>query len=692
MRRWKLWAGLAVVGVGLLAANRWSYVQSILSHFQLVAWEKSVLRGGTSLPPVEWETVRVRPRHPRLHLTPDNIAEQRRRLNPRHPAWEKLVALAQQGNAAAAGLCYQMTGERAFAERAARALRKVDAKHLNHTQYALAFDWAFPGWDKATQAEMVERFVKVLGLREGQMPFVSSYCDLSRPLPSQTPEDRWDDYYNWTFHSEDWADCSQEGAERYSPYFALAGHHPQATRAVQAIWEMSFKDAALFLDYLKDGAFWEGGYWAPRGKIAKMASVFSITHSSAGLGKEAFPYLGNVGYFLLYQTDLATGQLTMPYGDSDLRHSREWQVRHAMLASNYFARNSYYQWYLNHLTQPVKPLEEAMWYDPRVTEKHPRSLPTTRLFPQNQVVIFRSGWEGRGDCIGMFKVGNWFGLHNHHDAGHFMLYKDGLLLGKAEFYSDSALVVGSGGRESRSFHDAVNHNTLALEPPGVSHGGQRTYRRVWSFRIGRKAWLKTPHHFRRGRILKFETTKEYDYVAADVTPAYPPENVKEFTRQIVFLRPGAMVVFDRVATAPNVTQKFLAHVVGQPRWTESGGGKRLSSQAQAVQDATVMSQGAGPHVLVMRTLLPQKARVRAVRENGKFAPWRVEVSATTPQPRGYFLHLLYPAEARTPSPAVKMNEQNGTVSLSVRWGNRVYRMTWRKEGRVEGRVSVSSEQ
>jgi len=389
---------------------------------------------------------------------------------------------------------------------------------------------------------------------------------------------------------------------------------------------------------------------------------------------------------------LATGQLTMPYGDSDLRHSREWQVRHAMLASNYFARNSYYQWYLNHLTQPVKPLEEAMWYDPRVTEKHPRSLPTTRLFPQNQVVTFRSGWEGRGDCIGMFKVGNWFGLHNHHDAGHFMLYKDGLLLGKAEFYSDSALGVRSGGRQSKSFHHAVNHNTLALEPPGVSHGGQRTYRRVWSFRIGRKAWLKTPHHFRRGRILKFETTKEYDYVAADVTPAYPPENVKEFTRQIVFLRPGAMVVFDRVATAPNVTQKFLAHVVGQPRWTESGGGKRLSSQAQAVQDATVMSQGAGPHVLVMRTLLPQKARVRAVRENGKFAPWRVEVSATTPQPRGYFLHLLYPAEARTPSPAVKMNEQNGTVSLSVRWGNRVYRMTWRKEGQVEGRVSVSSKQ
>ncbi|MCS6859952.1 MAG: heparinase II/III family protein [Abditibacteriales bacterium] len=691
MRRWKWWMGLAVVGVGLLTVSQQGWLRSGIGYFRLVAWENALLQESTPLPPVRWETVRVRPGHPRLHLTPENIAEQRRRLNPRHPAWEKLVALAQQGDAAAAGLCYQMTGERRFAEAAARSLRKVTKGDLKPTCYALAFDWAFPGWDETTRAEMVQRFVRLLGLREGQMPFVSDYCDLRRPLPSQTPEARWYDYYNWTFHSEDWADSSRQ-PEQYSPYLALAGHHPQATRVVQALWEMSFKDVTLFLDYLQDGAFWEGGYWAPRGKVLKMASAFSLLHSSTGLGQEAFPYLSNVGYFLLYQTDLATGQLTMPYGDSDPRHSREWQVRHAMLASNYFARNPYYQWYLNHLTHPAKPLEEAMWFDPRLPEQHPRSLPPTRLFPQSQVVMFRSGWEGRGDCIGLFKVGHWFGLHNHHDAGHFMLYKDGWLVGKAGFYNGSVPLPHQDTVESAPFYYAASHNTLALEPPGVTHGGQRTYRRVWSFRVGRKAWLKSPRHFQRGSILKFETTKGYDYVVADVAPAYPPENVKEFTRQVVFLRPGAMVIFDRVETAPHVGQKFLVHVVGQPRLTTSKGGKLLSEQAQAVKEATVMSQGSGPHVLVMRTLLPKSAKLRAVREDGKFATWRVEIAATVPQPRGYFLHFLYPAEAHAPSPNVQMSEQNETLSLSVRWGKQVYQMTFRKQGQREGRVSVSSEQ
>jgi hypothetical protein len=663
MKRWAFWVTIVcVLGIGL-------YTTGVTSFVQRKVWEWSVPLKQAADSPLTWEAVQVRPEHPRLFITRDNLDEQRQRLNPHHPAWQGVMSLARQGNAAAAGLCYQMTGQREFADIAARSLRAAQAVD---TQYALAFDWAFSGWDNATQTEMIRRFVNAVGLREGQMPFVSSYCNLNHPLPSQTAEERWENYYNWTFHSEDWADCSQLGAERYSPYFALAGHHPQATRAAQAIWEMSFKDPTLFLGYLGDGGFWEGGYWAPRGKVAKMASVFAMTHSSAGLGKEALPFLRNIGYFLLYQTDLATGQLTMPYGDSDLRNSREWQVRHAMLATNYFARQPVYQWYLNHLTTPAKPLEEAVWFDPRMSEEHPRALPPTRLFPHSKMVLFRSGWEGKGDCIGMFRVGDWFDIHNHHDAGHFMLYKDGLLVGKAGFYGEQ-------------FANAAQHNTLALEPPDVRNGGQRQYRRTWSFRIGRKAWLRSREHFRRGDVLKFESADDYDYVAADVTPAYPPENVKEFTRQIVFLRPGALVVFDRVKTAARVTQKFLAHVVSQPRL----GNKLLDEATDSANDATLTSRGAGSPTLAMRTLLPQCAKIRAVREVGSVAPWRVEVMAALPQERSHFLHLLYPTNDGTPLPTVKMSEERDKVSLEIRWQKRVYRMTFRKEGRVEGGVEVS---
>ncbi|MFQ5674970.1 MAG: hypothetical protein ACE5G1_03665 [bacterium] len=580
--------------------------------------------------PIVWEKLQVSPRHPRLILRPESLKEVRLRLNAEHPAWNRLVEKANHGGAAEAALLYQLTGEHKYADLAAEYLRK---RAPNWTEYSMAFDWAFLGWDELTRKEMISTFANRFGFFSKDFPPVNKYTDLNQPLPSATPEFKWPNYYNWTFHSEDWADGSHE-SERYSPYFALAGHLGKANQGVQRIWEMSFKDAALFLNYLADGAFWEGGYWQPRGKLEKIVMAFTMlsTATQLNFSGNQFPYLPNMGYFLLYQTDLNSGQLIAHYGDSDLLTTRDWQARLGMLAANAMAKNSYFQWYLDHMTHPANVLKEALYYDPRIPSKHPRDLPPTRLFKGTKIVLFRSGWQGKNDLLGLFLLSDWFDSHNHFDAGHFMLYKNGVLVGKAGYYG-------------HAFKDAIHHNTLALEMPGIVTGGQRIFPRTWSFRIGKRAWLKTPARFNRGCLTAFESLPDYDYMAADIAPAYPKNNIWLFNRHLVFIRPELLLILDKVRTDINVHKKFLLHVVSKPIL----GQHKLDNNWQEVEDQIITSQGSGTSILRVKSLLPAKARIRAVEERAAYiepqrfaaAPWRIEIAPATQSEDDRFLNLFY---------------------------------------------------
>ena len=59
-------------------------------------------------------------------------------------------------------------------------------------------------------------------------------------------------------------------------------------------------------------------------------------------------------------------------------------------------------------------------------------------------------------------------------------------------------------------------------------------------------------------LVACEDTGPYFYVAGDCTRAYSPGKLKCFTRQIVFLRPGTFVVFDRVvACDPSYRKTWL---------------------------------------------------------------------------------------------------------------------------------------
>ncbi|MBC7329242.1 hypothetical protein H5T88_02675 [bacterium] len=64
---------------------------------------------------------------------------------------------------------------------------------------------------------------------------------------------------------------------------------------------------------------------------------------------------------------------------------------------------------------------------------------------------------------------------------------------------------------------------------------------------------------REGEILAYETTPEFDYVAGDATNGWLPSEAEEVYRQIVFIKPNVVVIYDRVVLAsPEKEAKWLS--------------------------------------------------------------------------------------------------------------------------------------
>ena len=60
------------------------------------------------------------------------------------------------------------------------------------------------------------------------------------------------------------------------------------------------------------------------------------------------------------------------------------------------------------------------------------------------------------------------------------------------------------------------------------------------------AWHRDRRLYDIAEIVAFEDRGAFRYVAADCTRAYSGKKLQCFTRQIVFLRPGTFIIFDRV--------------------------------------------------------------------------------------------------------------------------------------------------
>jgi hypothetical protein len=158
------------------------------------------------------------------------------------------------------------------------------------------------------------------------------------------------------------------------------------------------------------------------------------------------------------------------------------------------------------------------------------------------------------------------------------------------------------------------------------------------------------------------------YVAGDCTRAYSPEKLACFTRQIVFLRPGTFVIFDRVISKrPDFNKTWLLQAMKVP----SRVGQNL-----------VITNGKGR--LFVQTLLPSNPEIRLVegsdlysyggktylpaQDTGPAPQCRIEISPSASQTADYFLHVLTAADAGTSSveqATLERTDQEVTVMIGT---------------------------
>lgn len=206
--------------------------------------------------------------------------------------------------------------------------------------------------------------------------------------------------------------------------------------------------------------------------------------------------------------------------------------------------------------------------------------------------------------------------HQHADQGHFDIVRgsDFLLTSVADYGSFAS----------------INHNTILVDDRGTS----------LDYSPNQGAWG------RDSRIVRFVDADTYVYAEGDFTDAYRPakldygakRSVLRAERALTFVRPGVVVIYDRVRVAdPTFDVTWAAHSLTAPQ----------------VSGANVVVRK-GQSVLDLRPLLPKDLRVRVVAEpekskkaksayqaNETWAPaFRIEFGA----PRGHEVRFLTVAQ------------------------------------------------
>jgi hypothetical protein len=321
----------------------------------------------------------------------------------------------------------------------------------------------------------------------------------------------------------------------------------------------------------------------------------------------------------------------------------------------------------------VNAYKDFLWRDTTVPKGDLKSFKLSHLSPGPGYVFARSSWEDDATYF-FFKCGDRFTAHQHLDVGNFLIYKRNELIGDGgHFYSFAT------DHEVNYLLRSIAHNTLLVKDPGekwpairngnvTSNDGGQSH--DWPHHNGAvadaAAWEKQRTLYDIADILAFEDRTSYLYVAGDCTRAYSPKKLEHFTRQIVFIRPGTFVIFDRVkSTDPGFRKTFLLQAMTPP----AGAGRSL-----------VITNGKGR--LFVQSLLPDRPGVRLVsgselyRIDGRSYPpvhdtgvapeCRVEISPSTPAAVDHFLHVLTATEASVfsvPQAAAAVSEDRVKIRL-----------------------------
>ncbi len=317
--------------------------------------------------------------------------------------------------------------------------------------------------------------------------------------------------------------------------------------------------------------------------------------------------------------------------------------------------------------------KDFLWRDVTVPKGSLADFKLSHLSPGAGYVYARSSWEEDATFF-FFKCGDRFTAHQHLDVGHFLIYKHEELAGDGGHYHSF------GADHDINYHlRTIAHSTMLIDDPeerwsniraGETTGYDGGQMHSWPHHNGATEdpadWHKDRDLYDIADMLAFEDRGDYLYVAGDCTRAYSPKKLALFTRQIVYLRPGTFVIFDRVtSTRPEYKKTWLLQAMKPPTGDApdlvvTNGKGRLHVQMLLPESPVVeMAMGDGLYRYGGRSYPPD-------RDTGPAPECRLSVSPPAPAETDYFLHVLTVTDATVDSvPSAVAHVEDDCITVEV---------------------------
>ncbi|HYF48823.1 MAG TPA: heparinase II/III family protein, partial [Planctomycetota bacterium] len=337
-----------------------------------------------------------------------------------------------------------------------------------------------------------------------------------------------------------------------------------------------------------------------------------------------------------------------------------------------------------HNTIPDYAWMDFLFNDPSIPAADLKSFKLSHYSPGPGYIFARSSWDEHSTYL-FFKCGDRFTAHQHLDVGHFLLAKQDQLLGDGGVYTNFC-----DDHVCNYYMRSIAHNTMLVYDPsekfpdGIRAGPKSTNDGGQHYNFmsaNHNAGLFDVEDFNKNRklfdvadMLAYDDQRAWMYAAGDCTRAYSDKKLDFFTRQIVFIRPATVVIFDRVqAKNPNFKKTFLLQAMKPP----SGSGANLE----------VVN---GKSKLFIQTLLPADPAVKLnsgkdlytyageshppkEKPTGPIPECRIEISPKSANLMDCFLVVLTATDASVQSVPQATVKNGSEVTVTV--GNATVKFT-----------------
>ena len=470
--------------------------------------------------------------------------------------------------------------------------------------------------------------------------------------------------------------------------YASYDENPRAKAILAALEAESRSRVAPALELAGDGGGWGEGYyihywlyewlffceaarWCEGVDYYAMAPAFYRNRAVAGMF-ETYPGIGIYG-----------SRRPIPMGDGGGRvygGDRDKELSARRILVDYFRDDPAHQ-AVNAFNETTprssggaNAYKDFLWRDTTVPKADLGQFRLSHVSPGPGYVYARSSWDDDATYF-FFKCGDRFTAHQHLDVGHFLIYKHDELAGDGGHYDEF------GTPHDVNYHmRSIAHNTILIHDPAETWPGIRAGKVTgndggqmhgWPHHNGAvsdaAAWNKDRQLYDIADLLAMEDTGDYVYVAGDCARAYSRKKLDGFTRQIVFLRPGTFLIFDRVTSPPEMKKTWLLQAMKRP---------------ESRPPQLVITNGQGR--LFVETLLPRDPLVTLHdgqdlysyggknyppgRDTGPAPECRIEVTPSRPAKTDYFLHVLTAVDATVDSiaPAVLEEAVGGKTGGPIR--------------------------